>query len=58
MALYAANEERNYMDVTCAIYTYVKMDAVLLTIINNIKLLFIFLFLQFPLISPQNFAWA
>ena len=43
-----------YMEVAFAMYTCVKMDAILPTIINNIKLLF----LKFPLISPKNFSWA
>ena len=45
MALYAVNEERNYMGVAFAMYTCGKMDALLPTIINNIKLLIIFYFL-------------
>ena len=54
MALYAANEQKNYLGMAFAMYTYVKMDAILPTIIN-IKLL-INLILKSPLISHQNFS--
>ena len=47
-----------YMDVAFAMYTCAKMDAILPTIINNIKLLSIFFFLKLPLMSAQNFLWA
>ena len=53
MPLYAANKERNYMGVTFAMYTCVKMDAILPTIMN-IKLLIIFLFFKTSLDNSQN----
>ena len=45
------------MGVTFAMYTCVKMDAILPTVINNIKLLIIFFFIfETPLdISAKHF---
>ena len=56
MALYAANEERNYMGVTFAMYTCVKMYAIMPTKVN-IKLLFnfVFYFWNFPWYLPKTF---
>ena len=45
-----------YMGVTLALYTCVKMDAILPTIINNIKLLLNFFILEILLMSPQIFS--
>ena len=45
-----------YMDVTFAMYTCVKMDAILPTIINNIELLLNFFISETSLdISPELF---
>ena len=44
-----------YMNVTFAMYTCVQVDAILPTIISNIKLLFNFLFLNFPWYLPRTF---
>ena len=56
MALYAANEERNIIGVTFAMYACAKMDATLPTIINKIKLLINFLFSETSLdIPPKGF---
>ena len=47
------------MGVAFAMYTCVKMDAILPTTVNNIYLLIIFFyFLKLPLVSPQNFSGA
>ena len=43
------------MGVTFAMYTCVKMAVILPTIINNIKLLFIFFVFETSLIYPQIF---
>ena len=42
------------MDVTFAMYTCVKMDVILPTIINNIKLLFNFFIFETSLDIPQE----
>ena len=42
------------MDVAFAMYTYVKMDAILPTIINNIKLLFNFFIFEISLDISQE----